>query len=80
MHICFYQKLGLRANIFVQATSGEWSIVDIGLKVKDDKEIIPSILAAHGPSGCDTAAPYHGVGEASIVRKLRMGKELQFMV
>lgn len=64
----------------MQATSGEWSIVDIGLKVKDDKEIIPSILAAHGPSGCDTAAPYHGVGEASIVRKLRMGKELQFMV
>ena len=55
-------------------------MVDIGLKVKDDKEIIPSILAAHAPSGCDTVAPYHGVGEASIVRKLRMGKELQFIV
>ena len=31
----------------MQATSGEWSIVDIDLTVKANKEIIPSILTAH---------------------------------
>ena len=30
----FHQKLDLQANVFMQATSGEWSIVDIGLTVK----------------------------------------------
>ena len=46
----YYQKVGLQANSFLQATSGEWSIDDIGLIVKANKEIIPSILAGHAPS------------------------------
>ena len=53
----------------MQAISGENSIVDIGLTVKSNKEISPSILAAHAASGCDTIAPYHVIGKASIVRK-----------
>ena len=63
----------------MQETSGERSIFDIGLTVKASKEIIPSILAAHAASGCDTVAPYNGVGKASIVKKLRMGKELKLL-
>ena len=53
------------------------SIVNIGLTVKASKEIIPSIPAAHSVSGCDTVAPHHGVGKASIVKNLTMGKELK---
>ena len=63
----------------MQATSGEQSIVDIGLTVNTNNEIIPSILAAKAASGCDTVAPYLGVGKASIVKKLRMGKELKLL-
>ena len=74
----FYQKLGLQANVFMQKTSGKWSIVDIGLTVKTNKEIIPSILAAHAASGCDTVAP-PGVGKASFVKELRIGKELKLL-
>ena len=69
--VFFYQKLGLQANVFMQATGGERSIVDIDLTVKANKEIIPSILAAHAASGCDTVAPYHGIGKASIVKNLK---------
>ena len=69
----FYQKLDLQANVFIQATSGEQSIVDIDFTVKVNKEIIPGILAAHAASGCDTVAIYPGAGKASLVKKLRMG-------
>ena len=75
----FYQKLGLQANVFMQATNGEWSIVDRGLTIKASKEIIPRILAAHAASGCDYVASYHDVGKASIVKKLRMGKVLKLL-
>ena len=63
-------EIGLTGQCFMQTTSGEWSIVNIGLTVKANKEIIPSISAAHSASGCDTVAP-HGVGKASIVKNLR---------
>ena len=61
--------MGVQANVFMQETSGERRIVDIGLTVKVNKEIIPSTLAAHAASGCDSVAPYHGVGKTSIVKK-----------
>ena len=38
-----YQKLGLQANVFMQVTSSEQNIVDIGLTIKTNKETIPSI-------------------------------------
>ena len=41
----------------MQATSGEQSIVDIGLTSKVNKKIILSILTAHAASGCNTIAP-----------------------
>ena len=77
--VFFYQKLGVQVNVFLQATSGERSIVDKGVTVKANKEIIPSILAAHAASNCDTVPPYHDVGKASIVKKLRMGEELKLL-
>ena len=63
----------------MQATSGERSIVDIGLTVKANKEIIPSIPAAHAASGCDAVVPYHGVRKSSIVKKTYNGKELKLL-
>ena len=66
-------------NVFMQETIGERSIIDVGLTVKANKEIFQSILAAHAASGCDSVAPYHGVGKASIVKKLRLGKELKLL-
>ena len=53
----------------MQATSGEQSIIDIGLTVKANKKIIPSILVAHAASGCNTVAPYYAVGKTSVIKK-----------
>ena len=72
MFLCFcifYQKLCLQAIVFMQATSGEQSIIDIGLTVKAKKKIIPSILVAHAASGCNTVAPYYAVGKTSVIKK-----------
>ena len=30
--------------------------------------------------GCDTVAQYHGVGKTSMVKKLRMGKQLKLLI
>ena len=40
--VFFYQKLGVQANVFMQETSDERSIVDIGPTIRANKEIIPS--------------------------------------
>ena len=53
----------------MQATSGEQSIIDIGLTVKANKKIIPSILVAHAASGCNTVAPYYAGGKTSVIKK-----------
>ena len=47
----------------MQATSGEGSIVDTGVTVKANEEIIPSILAAHVVSSCDN---FHDGGSYHI--------------
>ena len=61
----------------MKATSGERSIVDIGLTVNANKEIIPNILTRHAASGCDNLAPYYDDGKTSIVKKSRIEKELK---
>ena len=53
MFLCFLYYLsenGLTSQCFMQATSGERSIVDIGLTVRANKESIP---ATHAASCCD---------------------------
>lgn len=74
--VYFYQKLGLQTNVFIKATSDDQSLVDICLTVKANKEIIPSTLAAHAASSCDSVAPYHkkGVGKVSIVKIIEREK------
>ena len=81
MFLCFLyflSEIGLTSQCFMQTTSGEQSILDIGLTVKTNKEIIPSIPAAHAASRCDTVAPYHGLGKAGIVKILQWEKSSNY--
>ena len=52
-------------------------VLDIGPSVINCRNIIPSVLSAHALSGCDTVAPFFGLGKTNIVNKLRNGKELK---
>ena len=63
----------------MQGTSSERSIYDIKETVEANKEIMPSIVAAHALSGCDSVAPYHGVGKLSIIKRLKDGMKLLHM-
>ena len=75
--VYFYHKLGLDTKVYIQATNDERDVLDIGSSIINCQNIIPSVLSAHAPSGCDTVALFFGLGKPTIVNKLRSGKELK---
>ena len=75
--LCYFGwKLALNCQVYMSGTSEGRNIYDIKETVKSNKTIIPFIVSAHALSGCDTVAPYHGVGKMTVVKKLKEGKEL----
>ena len=52
----------------------ERRLVDIKASVTKHKDIMPDLLAMHALTGCDTVAPYHGIGKLIALRVLRSGK------
>ena len=58
----------------MQATSDEHRVFDIGATVSSNKDVCSSIVAVYAASGCDMVTPYLGVGKATVLKKLREGK------
>ena len=50
------------------------SSMDIQATVEKHREILPHLLAAHGLSGCDTVATYHGIGKGTVLKVLQKFK------
>ena len=48
-------------------------VIDINATVDLHRDIIPDLLAEHGPTGCDTVATYFGIGKAAALRVLTSG-------
>ena len=71
--VYFYWKLGLKRKVFLEATGGDHTLIDIGNTSFKNMDIVPNLVAAHALSGCDTASPYVGIGKLTIVKKLRQG-------
>ena len=71
--VYFYWKLGLKSKVFLETTGGDCTLIDIGNTSVKNMDIVPNLVAAHALSGCDTAAPYVGIGKLTIVKKLRQG-------
>lgn len=71
-----YWKLKMSATITLEATGGNRKLVDIGKTVDKHSDIMPSIIAAHALSGCDTVAKCHGIGKVSVFKKLKAGLDL----
>ena len=46
-------------------------MIDINATVEKNRTIIPSLLAAHGLTDCDTVATYFGIGKAVVFKVLR---------
>ena len=57
----------------MEGTSSNRTTIDIALTVNKNRNIIPSLLAAHAISGCDTVAYMWGIGKVSVVKVLDKG-------
>ena len=71
--VYLYWKLDLKSTVILQSTGADRTLIDIGDTVVKNIDIVPRLVAAHALSGCDTAAPYHGIGKLTVVKKLREG-------
>ena len=48
------------------------TVIDINASVNINRAIMDDLLAAHGLTGCDTVATYHGIGKGVTLKVLRM--------
>ena len=71
-----YHVNGLKIQLTMQSPIKDRTIVDIPKSVTQHEEIIPNILPAHAITGCDTVAPYFGIGKGKIEKLLKQGYDL----
>ena len=73
----FYNLCKLKCSLFMEGTSEERTIVDIGATVKKHQTIVPYLLAAHAISGCDTVPYCYSIGKGSVLKALSKGVKLE---
>ena len=59
----FYHKESMEAEVFMQATSGERSMMNIKETASLYESIVPYLLAAHALSGCDSVSSFYNIGQ-----------------
>ena len=57
--------------IFMESPLRQRGSIDIEGTLQEHHTIIPSLLAAHALSGCDTVASYYEVGKGKVLKVLR---------
>ena len=62
-----YALHSLQGELTMEATSRDRQVIDIGKTVLEHKNIVPSLLAAHSISGCDTVAR---TGKSTVIKRL----------
>ena len=60
--------------IYMESPQHNRSAIDINLTVQNNQPIVPSLLAAHALTGCDTVASFFGVGKKKVLNVLREGR------
>lgn len=72
----FYFQENITTEMLMESPVHGRTVVDIGAIVLEHRKIIPNILAAHAPSGCDTTASYFGIGKGKVVKITKGGYSL----
>ena len=67
----FYHEETFTANILMEATSEERTVVSIGETVKLHESIVPYVLAVHAISGCDFVSSFFNLGKKSMLNVLK---------
>ena len=57
----------------MESTNENRTFINIGDTVASNVDIVSYLVAVQALSGCDAAAPYHGIGKLTVVTKLREG-------
>ena len=71
-HFVFHRDI--TGQVYMDTPKKERKMKDINASVEKHHKIMPDLLAAHALTGCDTVAPYHGIGKLTALRILRTGK------
>ena len=73
LHFCCKEDIPASTSVLMVSPIHGRSIIDINATVNQDLDIIPNLLAAHGLTGCDSVAPYFGIGKSVALNVLRSG-------
>ena len=66
-----YLKQGLQTHMLMESPIKEHTVVDLKATVQKYERIIPSLLAGHALTGCDTVAACFGVGNGTMLKILK---------
>jgi len=73
--LCHFRHLGkITSQVWMVSPIRGRSVIDINASVANNEEIMEDLLPMHGLSGCDTVAPYFGIGKGVALRVLRSQK------
>ena len=73
LHICSKEDIPASMSVLMVSPIHGRSVIDINATVSQHRDIIPNLLAAHGLTGCETVAPYFGIGKSVALNVLRSG-------
>ena len=62
----FYIEQSLSTTVFLEGTGSNRNVFDIGKTAEKQKDVVPSLLAAHALSGCDSVPKLCGLGKKSV--------------
>ena len=71
-----YQEQGLTTQMIMESPIKERAVIDIPATVEKFSDIIPSMLAAHALTGCDTVGAYFGIGKGTMLKVLKRNVRL----
>ena len=64
LHFCIEQSLS--TTVFLEGTGSNRNVIDIGKTAEKQKDVVPSLLAAHVLSGCNSVPMLYGLGKKSV--------------
>ena len=62
----FYIEESLSTTVFLEGTGSNRNVIDIGKTAEKQKDVVPSLLAAHALSGCDSEPELYSLGKKSV--------------
>lgn len=74
-----YLEQGLPTLMVMESPIKERAVVDIRATVEKNKSIIPTMLAAHALTGCDTVSACFGIGKGTMLKVLKSGHPLNVL-